>query len=111
MNNSSIPSPRLEFLWEKQDDGRFTCRYSLVIPLRDYDIRREDENGDYFRSEISIPISTTMVDTNNPLFPIQRDGIIDTPYRDTTHARWDKEALGGNLKIIVRYKDQWNIVE
>lgn len=111
MNNSSIPSPRLELLWEKQDDGRFICRYSLVIPLRDYDIRREDENGDHVRSEISLLISTTVVDTNNPLFPIHSDGSIDTPFRDTAHARWDNEALGGNLRIIVRYKDQWNTVE
>lgn len=92
IKESELPSPRLEFRWSKDGDtwNKRICTYSLVVPLGQYDIRRETENGklDVF----SVVLNTTNVSGGKGL-PMTSEEI-DTPYRDGAHAQWDSIHLG-----------------
>ena len=93
-DGGALPAPRLQFRWVPCEKPGFdwTCVYELVLPLREYDIRREREDGDV--AELALEIAKTNVGTLNKCPN-------DSPYRDGAHARWDNEALGGHLPIIV----------
>lgn len=87
-----LPSPRLELEWKpiSNDWEERECIYSLVIPLREHDIRREDNN----KSELKIEIGRTTVKGGR--YPVN-NGKVDTPFRDGVHAMWDAKIL--NLPV------------
>ena len=94
MENAKLPAPRLELRWEQVVPGRWDnmiCKYILVIPLQEFDIRRETEDGT--AEEASILLSSTKSHGPNHR-PVCEDGV-RTPYRDGAHAQWDSKALGG----------------
>lgn len=112
-NDEGLPLPRLQLRWERgnkdpsdpeagkePDRNVFVCFYELVMPLRELDIRRENEEGKDVKSVLRLPISVSAScggrDTR-----INRDGNVDTPYRDGSHARWDSLVL--RLPIYATY--------
>lgn len=108
-----MPCPRLEFEWimTGKDWGKRDCVYSLVIPLTEFDIRREDENGVKVRSEWKVEIGrTNVIGGRRDHPPIWDDGTIDTPFRDGAHAKFDSEVLGG-LPIVAVCGDTFHIVD
>lgn len=107
-----IPCPRLEFRWVMHGISwrERECIYSLVLPLREFDIRRENEDGEAVYSEKTIEIGRTEVRGYRDGPPIFEDGTVETPFRDGAHARLDNEALGGQLPIVAVCGDVWNVV-
>ncbi len=107
-----MPCPRLEFRWLMTGDSwsERECVYSLVIPLREFDIRRENEDGESVFTEKFIEIGRTDVRGYRAGPPIYEDGTIYTPFRDGAHARFDNEALGGHLPIVAVCGDVWQIL-
>lgn len=97
-----IPCPRLEFEWIKTGESwaNRECIYSLVLPLGEYDIRREDGEGNKVRSETKAQLGRTKVTGGKDTPPIWEDGTVDTPFRDGAHAKFDNKALGGHLPIV-----------
>ena len=107
IDSNSLPAPRLELRWIKTGKTwqRRECSYALVIPLDEFDIRREDEDGKKVRSELSIEIGRTGVNGGRDQGPIWEDKYIDTPYRDGSHSLWDAKHLG-NLPVYVVCEDK-----
>jgi hypothetical protein len=106
ISENDMPSPRLELRWEKTGETweQRECAYNIVLPLRDTDIRCEDERGVKVRATLTLEIGRTRVEGGfKYLFqPNEKDGDqIDTPYRDGAHARWDSAALRG--RAILRW--------
>lgn len=113
-----MPSPRFQLKWEKNPDSedwrQRVCIYSLVIPLNKSDVRRgecgipENEKKD----EIELVISRTRVrgGTAKSAYPVH-EGIVDTPFRDYSHALWDRDNLGEHIPIVAVCENVWNIVE
>lgn len=92
--DNGLPLPRLEFRWEQVNGSWINrvCRYGLVLPVGEFDIRAEFDNakdGELF-VEIGVTKSTSFAGTP----PIFSDGV-DTPFRDGAHAQWDSKSLGG----------------
>ena len=99
---TGAPAPRLEFRWRKAPETKqekervqrsvfgetFFCDYGLVLPLREHDIRRENEDGEDTWSEVFYKFGTTYIGGGEPW-----DGQV--PYRDGAHASWDSEVLNG----------------
>lgn len=109
-----LPCPRFEFRWSKIGETweHRECVYSLVFPLREHDIRREDEDGNEVRDEWTCEIGRTKVTGGRGNPPIGSDGEIDVPFRDGAHVWWDGDALGlGRLPIIAVCGDQWSDVD
>lgn len=110
MKTNELPAPRLQLRWaasERDSRYQWECHYELVLPLGEYDIRREqyDESGDPLPdiSELvvamkepslrgSIATPCTVLATGKRIY--------DDPYRDGSHALWDSKLLG-NLPIFV----------
>jgi hypothetical protein len=92
IKESELPSPRLEFRWSKDGDtwNKRICTYALVLPLGEYDIRREQEDGKV--NDFSVVLSTTCVSGGKGI-PMSEEEI-DTPYRDGAHAKWDCIHIG-----------------
>lgn len=110
-----MPEPRLQMRWvhrsEPHDldcDGErsWECHYELVLPLREFDIRREVyEGGEQVgeRENLVVPLKGPTIRGSNGNVPcIDRQGqhYYDAPIRDGAHAVWDGEVLG-NLPIYV----------
>ncbi len=96
---SEMQCPRLELRWEKKDTWKeCVCKYSLVLPLSKDDIRRQDENGRKVREELTVFINETERTSSRITPPVDED-TVDTPFRDSSHIRWDCEALGGGLPM------------
>jgi hypothetical protein len=113
MSKNKLPCPRFEFLWEKDGNNSWrnrTCTYYLVIPLSEFDIRREDCDGNKVREELKIEVGKTTVEGGSGRAPIYEDGTVETPFRDGAHARWDKKSLGVNFPIIAVCGDIYNEV-
>jgi hypothetical protein len=110
MMEDKIPCPRFEFKWVKTGASWISreCIYSLVIPLRELDIRHTDNPGN--PTEKTLEIGRTEVNGGNGEPPMN-DGMVNTPFRDGAHARWDNESLGGHLPIVAVCDDFWNLVE
>ena len=90
-----LPAPRLQLRWQRQPtsdvewmgEPTWLCRYELIIPLREHDIRRERDDQPkrpFHRALISTTKSTG-----------RGDGPDYAPFRDGAHARWDSKALDG----------------
>ncbi len=92
---SQMPCPRLELRWIKTGDTwtERECAYSIVIPLAEHDIRREDKEGNKVRRELTVEIGRTRVTGGMGDEPIWDGKKVDTPYRDGAHALWDAEHL------------------
>ena len=109
-----MPCPRLEFRWERisedGDFGRFNwkCVYSLVLPLGEHDIRSTDVEGN--PREKALEIGVTRSNIGHGYSPV-REGKVETPFRDGTHAKWDCDALGGHLPIVAVCGDVATLVE
>lgn len=99
-------SAYLQFRWEPNDGTHghrsslnWLCHYELVLPLGEFDVRREDADGNKVRSELVIPIKgpTGRGSERSPCAPYQDGGELtyDDPFRDGAHAVWDAELLGG----------------
>jgi len=112
---ADLPAPRLQLRWERRTephdfdwDGErsWNCHYELVLPLREFDIRREiyedgEEVGE--QSQLVVPIKGPTIRGANGCTPcVDRDGELyfDSPIRDGAHAQWDAEVLG-NLPVFV----------
>jgi hypothetical protein len=107
---AKMPCPRFEFRW-KQTGADWTnrvCEYSLVLPLREFDCRREREDKPDV-DELYLLIGTTNCSGGKGTPPIT-NGEVDTPFRDHAHAYWDREALGEYIPIISVCGDAWSIV-
>jgi len=88
MKKNKLPCPRLELLWDKQEGVR-TCTYTLVIPLKEGDLRRENSKGKDVRNVLKLKIGKTTVDGGVSI----QNGVVETPYRDGAHALWDSKVL------------------
>ena len=99
-----MAAPRLELLWDKQEGTRI-CTYSLVLPLRKGDIRRENSRGKDVRDVLKLKVGKTRVEGG---VSVREDGTVDTPFRDGVHALWDSRRLklpiyavcGGSYTLI-----------
>lgn len=101
LKTSELPMPRLELRWDADDApppdgypvGTRACRYLLVMPLDQWDIRREDENGEQVRDAFETELRCTVRSFGNPQLVWLESNSVDTPYRDGAHARWDSHVL------------------
>lgn len=106
---NNLPCPRFEFRWEPTEIEFYNwiCRYSLVIPLGEYDCRRGDDDE---RSEIALEIGSTRCGLNGDRTPVDPDGSVTTPFRDGAHAQWDNKSLGGHIPIVAICGDVVSVV-
>jgi hypothetical protein len=101
LKSTELPVPRLELRWDPADApppegypvGTQACRYLIVIPLGNWDIRREDENGEKVRDVLEKELGCTVRSHGNPQLVWPESNSIDTPYRDGTHIALDSHAL------------------
>jgi hypothetical protein len=108
--NLNLPAPRLQLTWLQtaQDWLECECIYSLVLPLKDLDIRAEGEGGARVRNEHHSIISWTKRNGGVPgrsYRPVFNDGVVMTPFRDGAHSGWDAEAL--KLPVYAVCEDKW----
>ncbi len=107
-----LPSPRIQFEHIPSTDGWATswCAYWLVLPLNEFDIRRE-ENDKKPYDEWFIPVGETKTSGRNNL-PVY-GGVVQTPYRNGAHAHFDREALGlkESLPIYATCGDEFTLIE
>lgn len=106
----TLPAPRLQLRWEPSDlrsGYQWECHYELVLPLGEYDIRREqyDEDGTELEEKISelvIPMKQPSLRGGSGTPCTAGDGsrYCDGPYRDGAHALWDAKLIG-NLPVFV----------
>jgi len=100
----ALPAPRLQLRWTKAEpnDRRYewACHYELVIPLGEYDIRREsyDDDGNCTKGprEAVIPMKPPSLRGSSQTPCQAQDGTryYDPPFRDGAHAHWDAAVLG-----------------
>lgn len=101
LNVSELPRPRLELRWDEENapppegypTGSKACRYLLVLPLSRWDLRREDENGEQVRGALEMEIRCTIRGGGGPDLIDEDRQVIDTPFRDHSHATWDSHVL------------------
>lgn len=105
---SEMVAPRLELRWYPLDKDWSTkeCEYSLVIPLRATDVRRDSEgdHGEPIKLDVlTVPLETTRVEGGGcPLDVTRPEGLqIERPYRSGAHAKWDAQALNGLPVYVV----------
>ena len=105
----------LQLRWEPNDGGHgfdrkdgWLCHYELVLPLDEFDVRREDEEGNDVRDSLVIPIKgpSCRWGERSPC----ENGEFDAPYRDGAHSGWDSQRLGG-IPIFVIAPDGTKISE
>lgn len=103
-----LPAPRLQLRWERNDGSvrhcsgvhyEWLCHYELVLPLDQYDIRREvwkdgEEVGRC--DELVIPMKGPSMrgGSNTPCETRDGSRYYDDPFRDGAHAQWDAKVLG-----------------
>jgi hypothetical protein len=106
---AELPAPRLQLRWtpSTQRPGYdWECHYELVLPLGEYDIRREnyDEDGNELEkiNELVVPIKPPSLRGSDKIPCTGQDGnrYYDAPYRDGAHALWDAKVIG-NPPIFV----------
>lgn len=117
-----LPCPRLELRWTKHHNPKEEtggesgwyhrqCVYSLVIPLRDLDLRRENSEGKQVRKELKLVIRTTNVSGGVSYLPPIHEGVVDTPFRDGAHIQWDHAALGYNIPMVAVCGKKFTIIK
>lgn len=92
---SGLPCPRIEFeLTPSIGQGwrDYQCVYWMVIPLRRLDQRAQVGKEFGALPEWYIPMGSTGVHTGSDAVPELGDLVV--PYRDGSHAQWDREAFG-----------------
>lgn len=106
-----LPAPRLQLRWEPYEGeshfgANWACHYELVMPLGEFDIRREiyNDDGEQIADREELVVSfkgpTLRGATTVPCYGNSGELHADAPYRDGAHANWDAAALGG-LPIFV----------
>ena len=111
---SKLPSPRMEFEYVPSTDGWGThwCIYWLVLPLSEWDVRSENDEGKMgvFRGRY-IPMGETKISGGRDEPPVY-NGEVRTPFRDGAHATMDCEALGlPNLPVYARCEELTTLIE
>jgi len=112
-NTNEMPCPRFELEWTKdgKDWNKRICTYSLVIPLGEFDVRREDQDGNNVRTEVKAELGKTSVRSSDYKAPIWDDGTVQMPYRDGCHAIFDRKALGGHIPIVAICGDVFSVAD
>jgi len=101
MKPVTLIKPCLEITWQKAEgEGEWVANYELVLPVHAGDIR----DGEHHKGYIRVPISKTKTHVTSKFFPVDQKGVIETPFRDFSHARWDARTLG--IEAWVVYGDQ-----
>ncbi len=100
----ALPVPRLQLRWTAAEPNarnyEWACHYELVIPLDEYDIRREDYDDDGHCTKgppwAVIPMKPPSLRGSSQTPCQAGDGsrYYDPPYRDGAHAQWDAKVLG-----------------
>lgn len=101
LKSNELPAPRLELRWDADDApppegypvGTRACRYLIVLPLGQWDIRREDEHCNQVRDTLEKELGCTIRSLGNPQLVWHDPNTVDTPYRDGRHAAWDSATL------------------
>lgn len=100
----SLPAPRLQLRWEPNQGTKrypserypWTCRYELVMPLRDGDIRGDEGKKKRRQLTVRMGVKTLRGSDCEPMYRWPTNEFFaDAPYRDGRHAEWDANALGG----------------
>jgi hypothetical protein len=98
----NLPTPRFQLRWEGSH-GNWTCYYELVMPLTEYDIRREiigSHGGVTKENVIAMESPTTRDSETEPCSLPDGRRYADPPFRAGAHARWDSESLGVPVYVI-----------
>lgn len=105
----NLPAPRLQIMWIACDSdwARKECLYTLVLPLRQFDIRREGPDGNNIRTEWHVELGFTV--SSGGGYPVV-NSVVDSPFRDGAHAHWDSIVLG-NLPIYAVCDDYATLLE
>lgn len=122
-----LPCPRFELRWEQIDElavedefakelemrglpiprWNWQCVYSLILPLAEFDIRRESHDD-----EMRVQINVTKCQRGDTIAkPIDADGEVETPFRDGMHAKWDSDAIGGNVPVVAICGDVFTVIK
>lgn len=98
-----LPAPRLQLRWDKAEQNErhyeWACHYELVLPLGEYDIRREIYDSDGVQigelSELVIAIKPPTLRGGGgcPCQTKNGERYSDPPFRDGAHAIWDSKVL------------------
>lgn len=102
-----LPAPRLQLRWATNpDEPGWICYYELVLPLREFDLRREvyDDKDERLPDITEMPLlirTTTRTGNGTPCTARNGDRYSDPPFRDSAHAMWDSEALGGMPIFVI----------
>ena len=93
-----LPSPRLQLRWRKLKTSRrgynWECKYELVHTLTPYDIRHEKEMEYSGKSaERKVIMGRTLTETKRTSMYWEETDLIDIPFRDGAHIRWDSAQL------------------
>lgn len=93
-----LPAPRLQLRWADDHRGsyRWTCYYEMVIPLRKFDCRNDEQQGAGL-----IELSRTSVGGGAENRWETNDTAALVPFRDGAHIQWDNDAFGGSLPMYV----------
>lgn len=102
-----ITSARIQLRWEVLPyDYGWKCHYELILPLGEFDVRREDRRGRKIRDHLVIKLCKSTTTRQGGRTPCDASGwmgpgarYFDPPYRDGAHAAWDA-ALLGNIPIV-----------
>lgn len=109
IDKENLPAPRLQLRWVpsmRRHEYNWECHYELVLPLGEFDIRREryDANGEPLPSvnELVVPMKEPSLRSGSgtPCTTGTGERYYDDPYRDGAHAWWDSKLIG-NLPIFV----------
>jgi hypothetical protein len=105
---SELPVPRLQIEWEAgASDREWIVWYELIMPLRSHDgrkcsSRRANNKGFGWCDGTNMHYHMGRTNIQGGLGPVHL-GVIDTPFRDGAHARWDAAVL--KLPVYAVYGD------
>jgi hypothetical protein len=106
-DDSGLPVPRLEMIWEESEFSRgynWRCRYRLVYRWRcRYRLVYRHLLGHYAH----VPLGETLV--GGHMAPFREGDKLDTPFRDGAHISCDAAHL--MLPAYVRYGDRTEEIE
>jgi len=98
----TLPTPRLQHRWEAdaEDGSAWLCHYELILPLAEFDVRREvvfDDDEEVELTCLTVPMGTPTRRTLSGIPCIDPNGVyfFDAPFRARAHAIRDAQVLGG----------------